>query len=171
MALPAQQVITLQYADMWSPDVTPAPPDGWRRPDLRVEEFMDCFLTPEFFGRLVVWNTRFLRNRRQLGVGRRQEFVALTFPEAGARRFAIEKACFSHGDLSILCLPKNADAFRARILAAGDYVDGVSVPLGDKWIPDAERRWLAFFAAGDVIFTFAHDAASLYEMRCVGKSG
>jgi hypothetical protein len=170
MAPPAQQIIVLQYADIWSPAVAPAPPDGWRRPELRVEEFMDCLLTPEFFDRLVVWNTRFLRNRRQFGIGRKQEFVPLTLNEAGAKWLAVQKACYSHGHLSILCLPKNTDAFRTRILASGYYADGVQVALGGYPVADAERRLLAFFAEGDVIFTFSHDADSLYEVRCVGKS-
>ena len=169
----ASHLLVTEYENIWDPNETSRPPPSWAGGDVRVEEFMDVFLKPEFFGKLVVWNNWELRNRRRLGIARGVEFAEFTLKEAIEKRKAICKSCFSQGGLSVLCMPKRESEaeFRRRIFATGHYADGVkSVVTGDDehlvaGLARIADKLKAIVGGDQTIFVFSHDADQLYEIR------
>ena len=166
----------VEYADIWDPAESASPPGGYPSQEVRVDAFLDCFLDPLFEGKVVVWNTHLLKNRRWLGIPRKMEFARLTLVEAIAKRRHIRKACYSHGHMSVLVAPLRVAEFRTCVLHPGYYRQGVKLQFRDEsglqwpWpvpVTEAEEKMVQEFGAGEVVFTLAHDADSLFEIRCL----
>ncbi|MBN1846653.1 MAG: hypothetical protein JW810_13290 [Sedimentisphaerales bacterium] len=163
------------YENAWvfSED-SPAPPDDYPSQD-KVEVFLDIFLTPKHFGRIVVWKNSNLRNSGDYRIPKKGEhhIVIGSLADAVKLRGPLRLSSDYKGDMSILYVPMNASLFLNEILKCGHHAQGKSTTIGtgegEFQLHLANGQDVGFllsdvFNSGEHIFTFTHDAEYLLEI-------
>lgn len=152
----------------------PAPPDDYPSED-KVAEFLDIFLRPEFFGKIVVWKTSALRNSGDYRIPKRGErhIVITSLGEAASLKNSLRLSSDYKGHISVLYVPVNYYRFVNEILKSGHYGQGKSTTIGTNegkyQLHDSDGQDLSFFLSdvfcrGEHIFAFSHDAEYLFEI-------
>jgi len=165
-----------EYPDVWEfSDENPAPPPDYPSEN-RVTAFLNIFLTPQFFGRIVIWNRGFKYSRKyriygiDKGVSHR---IIDWLPEAIELKPYLADSCEGGGHLSILFVPKSQQEFLKQIMKRGHYGKPKEISIGsgndDDPFSHSDEQDVAFlesslFHTGERIFTFSHDAQFLYEI-------
>jgi len=165
-----------EYPDVWEfSDECPSPPPDYPTEN-KVAAFLDIFLTPQFFGRIIVWNRgfKYLANYRAYGMGKNVRYRKIDWlPEAIKLRPHIANSCEGSGHMSVFFVPECLEEFLNRITAHGHYGKPRSIIIGTGTQDDplyfSGREDVGFlesdlFHNGECIFTFSHDAQYLYEI-------
>jgi hypothetical protein len=163
------------YIDSWKPSrVCPAPPLDYPLQH-KVDAFLDIFLKPQFFGRIVVWKNQSLRNPSDYRMtSKGTDYIMIdSLEEAVALRHSLRISCDYKGDLSILFVPKQASEFFCQIMKQGHYSEGklttIGTDSGEYQLIRSEGQDISFFLSGvfhsgERIFAFSHDAEYLFEI-------
>ncbi len=166
----------LEYPDIWQfSDEYPSPKNipTWADAKDRVREFVDWFLRPQFFGKIVIWehqNWFAYRNVTEKGEGGFCVFDHL--PKAELYRGPIESDCETE-HLSVLFAPLRPELFLSKILESGHYGKPCTIEIGTGNAGDplkGEKYRNVSFLESDAfknytrVFTFFHDAQFLYEI-------
>ena len=163
------------YENAWrfSKD-SPAPPSDYPSED-KVATFLDIFLAPQFFGKIVVWKNAALRNSGDYRMPKKgaRHIVIDALQEAIRLKNSLRLSSDYKGHMSVLYVPVDASRFLDAILKSGHYAQARSTTIGTD---DGEYRLhrsdgqdVSFllsdvFCSGDRIFAFSHDTEYLFEM-------
>jgi hypothetical protein len=165
-----------EYPDIWQfSDEHPSPKNipTWADATDRVREFVDWFLRPQFFGKIVIWENQNWfahRNITEKGEGGFCVFNHLT--KAELFRGPIESYSET-GHLSMLFAPLRPELFLSKILETEHYGTPCTIEIGSGNADDpliGEKYRDAAFLESDAfknytrVFTFFHDAQFLYEI-------
>ena len=164
-----------QIGPSWDPDSI----DTFIRNSVASEDvvntFLSLFLDPKYFGRIIVWKTRYLRNSKAYKFSKDKNYYVIDSNEEGKKlKRSLFGSSFSHGHMSVLFVPKNTDSFLNELMATGFYEPPVDVSIGTGQADDpldlSHGQDVTFlssdlFAKDESVFTFSHDAQYLYVIK------
>ncbi len=163
----------IEYPDIWVfSEEHAAPPLDYPTSN-RVSVFLEFFLLPAFFGRIVLWGGHRKFMYKVFKIDRNTKYRIIDGPlEANELRYFLASKSES-GHLSVLFVPQSVDVFRKSIIDEGHYgtpqqieigTGGEGDPLIPKYGPDIRFLESSIFSEGERIFCFSHDAQFLYEI-------
>ncbi len=140
-----------------------------------VNTFLSLFIDPKYFGRIIVWNTRFLRNSKAYRFPNDKNYYVIDSDEDAKKlKRSLFESSFSHGHMSVLFVPKNTVPFLDALIATDFYGPPVVVSVGTGHDDDplhlSHGQDVTFlssdlFAKNESVFTFSHDAQYLYVIN------
>jgi len=146
-----------------------------------LKHFLSVFLAKEHFKKIVIWNNRFLRNRRSFGLSKKELYrLIVSLKEAKERERAILKSCFSHGHMSVLFTPKRADYFLDCLMRTEYYGTGKHIYVGQGGSDDPldSLAWEGLrvlikdtLDTEESIFAFSHDCQQMYVIATADGTG
>ena len=164
-----------EYSDIWQfSDECPSPMNypTWADADVRVHEFVDIFLKPQFFGKIIIWEHKNWFTRHKVGKMENGFCVLDYLPEAEMVQLSIE-SYNKTGHLSILFIPLEPKLFLSEILKSKHYKKPCKIEIGtgksDEPFCCKDGYDFSFIESlvstnDKRIFTFSHDAEFLYEI-------
>lgn len=169
-------LIANEYPDVWEfSNECPSPKNypTWVEANVRARKFVETFLLPQFFGRVIIWgNSRF--NRKVYDFEKGKEYRIIDWqPEAEKLKYFIGNSCEGGGHFTALFVPLKPDLFLEEVLSEGHYGKPQRVTIGTKdrddpldWKHGQDIAFLEsdIFRKGHRIFTFSHDAQFLYDI-------
>lgn len=147
----------------------------WTEAETKVENFPSLYLTDEVFGKIIILNSKFLRNRRRIGIKRNEKFrIVATLEEAIDLKKQIIKACYSHGHMSVLFLANVSSNLMNTFLKLGFYSRGTRVVLGtgkeeDPLAADQRADFINCLLSMQLVedkyvCVFSHDADCIFQI-------
>lgn len=161
-----------EYPSVWEfSDENPSPKNypTWVDARVRVRKFVDVFLRPQFFGRIVIWGKKsWFTDRCNFGKIVNGFCVLDDLSQVELIRYPIENSAET-GHFSVLFVPLSADIFLEKILESRHYGEFKLVTIETRnlyWEHGQDITFLESesFRDGERIFTFSHDAQYLYEI-------
>ena len=168
-----------EYPNVWEfSDECPSPPKNstWVPANIRVKAFLDIFLLPQFFRKIIIWNrgSEYLGNFKIYGLKKKDKYLLVDWLyEAERLKLYLADSCEGSGHMSVYFVPQSPSEFLSKILAKKHYGKSKSITLGTGKSNDplgfADMTDLNFlesdlFKNVERMFTFSHDADYLYEI-------
>ena len=164
-----------RYPDSWVfSDDCPSPKNipTWVDAKVKVKEFVDIFLSQQFFKKLIFWRYPEYAGASYF-IDSESEYRLVDYLfEAEEVRYGIEDLALK-GHLSVLFVPLDPDTFVKKVINRGHYGAPRQIIVGDQndddpleWQHGQDITFLEsnVFKDGERIFTFLHDAEYLYEI-------
>lgn len=132
-----------EYPDIWEfSNECPSPKNipTWVNDDVKVRKFVETFLLPEYFGRIIIWGVS-LFNRKVYNFEKGKNYKVINWqPEAEKLKIYIENSCIGGGHFTALFIPLEPDLFIEKILSEGHYGKPKKVIIGTKDNNDRSRK-------------------------------
>jgi hypothetical protein len=145
----------------------------WVSAEKRIEQFLVLYLDPKYFQKIVIINSKYLRNAYSFFQSEEEVRAICELREGKVLYDEIYKACFSHGHMSVFFLVNENSDLLLQYLNGRQYKYNKSLDLAknDKSLP-LERKdmmiclnHLSKLLVNNNVITFAHDGDCFFVFK------